>query len=122
MWCCRFEQGGVGPCNGDNGGPLACQFFNGTPVLIGIFSFGIGCARAQRPGVYTRVYSYNDWIQTTISENTDDNTNDIDSNEIQTTTAETTNDGISAKKPAQYFKHILLIALLAITKYHTLYD
>jgi secreted trypsin-like serine protease len=34
---------------------------NGQAVLVGITSFGIGCARAGHPGVYTRVPSIRGW-------------------------------------------------------------
>ena len=31
-------------------------------MLIGIVSRGIGCARRQAPGIYTKITSYIDWI------------------------------------------------------------
>jgi len=37
-------------------------------VLTGITSFGIGCARKNFPGVYTRIASYKDWIRIKIEE------------------------------------------------------
>lgn len=42
----------------DSGGPLAC---NGT--LVGIISWGRGCASPQFPGVYTNVYYFRKWIE-----------------------------------------------------------
>lgn len=42
---------------GDSGGPLT---FN--KKLIGIVSFGVGCAEADMPGVYARVSTVRSWI------------------------------------------------------------
>nr|XP_054927224.1 trypsin-1-like [Dermacentor andersoni] len=62
MFCAGELLGGKDSCQGDSGGP-AIQFQNGTSVLVGIVSFGRGCARLTHAGVYTRVPNYTDWIQ-----------------------------------------------------------
>ncbi|KAH0626615.1 hypothetical protein JD844_001695 [Phrynosoma platyrhinos] len=54
---------------GDSGGPLACKQ-NNTWYLAGLVSFGLSCSEPNRPGVYTRVTSYMDWIQRTMAKNT----------------------------------------------------
>lgn len=49
-------------CLGDSGGPLFATGSGGGRVLVGIVSFGYGCAEPGIPGVYTRVAKYMDWI------------------------------------------------------------
>jgi trypsin len=53
MVCAGYPQGGVDTCQGDSGGPMLVG-----DVLVGISSWGDGCARPGKPGVYTRVTSY----------------------------------------------------------------
>ena len=47
-------------CSGDSGGPLLATS-NGRLELVGITSFGFGCAEAAHPGVYTRVPAIRGW-------------------------------------------------------------
>jgi trypsin len=57
MVCAGYPRGGVDSCQGDSGGPMMVG-----GVLVGIASWGEGCARPGEPGVYTRVSSYADLI------------------------------------------------------------
>merc|ERR1719334_1656303 len=60
MFCAGYEAGGVDSCQGDSGGPFVCYQQDDTNywVLYGITSWGDGCAKARKPGVYTRVSKY----------------------------------------------------------------
>nr|XP_039250221.1 plasminogen-like [Styela clava] len=66
-FCAGFEEGGIDTCQGDSGGPLVCME-SSVYVARGITSFGEGCAVAQRPGAYTDVVTYMNWIIEKIDE------------------------------------------------------
>lgn len=61
MICAGFTTGQFDSCQGDSGGPLYMNI-NDEKVQVGLVSWGIGCARPNAPGVYTRVGNYLSWI------------------------------------------------------------
>ena len=60
---------GKDSCTGDSGGPLMIRKFSDDPYFqIGIVSFSVGneCGKKNLPGVYTKVESYLDWIESKL--------------------------------------------------------
>jgi len=65
MLCAGWKEGRKDTCQGDSGGSLVFEGKDGF-VLQGAVSFGIGCARANVPGVYARTANYLDWINAAV--------------------------------------------------------
>jgi trypsin len=58
-FCAGYLGGGTDTCQGDSGGPIFTTDNRGQTTLVGITSFGYGCAMPLVPGVYTSVASRN---------------------------------------------------------------
>ncbi len=64
---CYFSVVFLDTCQGDSGGPLMA-FVNDCWVLAGLTSYGVGCAQAGFPGVYTRVSAFIPFIESNTNE------------------------------------------------------
>ncbi|XP_069313699.1 kallikrein-2-like isoform X2 [Eulemur rufifrons] len=65
MLCAGHWDGKKDTCSGDSGGPLIC---NG--MLQGLTSWGSQpCAKPRKPALYTKLWTYQEWIKDTIATN-----------------------------------------------------
>ena len=63
MFCAGGREGGIDSCQGDSGGPV-----DDGEKLVGVVSWGHGCARRLKYGVYTRVSTVSEWANEMIAD------------------------------------------------------
>ena len=67
-FCAGFSAGGKDSCQGDSGGPIVVNR-SGVITQLGIVSWGIGCARPGKYGVYSDIAALRSWLDTVITSN-----------------------------------------------------
>ncbi|NTS78782.1 trypsin-like serine protease [Catenovulum sp. SM1970] len=65
MFCSGLDEGGKDSCYGDSGGPVIGNV-GGQDYIMGVVSWGIGCAQAGLYGVNAKVSHFSDWIAQNI--------------------------------------------------------
>ncbi|GBL80670.1 Serine proteinase stubble [Araneus ventricosus] len=65
--CAGVSDGGLDACEGDSGGPMVVRGDHGEWVLVGLISWGMGCAAPKQPGVYTRISEFTEWVDGIIA-------------------------------------------------------
>ncbi|KAJ2947901.1 hypothetical protein O0L34_g9691 [Tuta absoluta] len=63
---CAGGEANKDACTGDGGSGLVCNV-GGSWVLVGLVSWGLGCANANVPGVYVNVPALLPWIQQQVA-------------------------------------------------------
>ncbi|XP_051913419.1 coagulation factor X [Hippocampus zosterae] len=65
MFCAGYDKKAMDSCRGDSGGPHVTAYKN-THFITGIVSWGEGCAKEGKYGVYTQVSKFIKWIRTAM--------------------------------------------------------
>ncbi|XP_053667771.1 transmembrane protease serine 9-like [Anopheles marshallii] len=68
MMCAGYHDGQKDACQGDSGGPMHKMGLFGSMEVIGVVSWGRGCARPNLPGIYTRIVNYLPWIHEKLAD------------------------------------------------------
>ncbi|XP_070156239.1 soluble guanylate cyclase 89Db [Polyergus mexicanus] len=68
MFCSGYLDGGRDACFGDSGGPLHVKGVYGQLEVIGIVSWGRGCAKPNFPGIYTKLTNYIEWLKDNLGD------------------------------------------------------
>jgi secreted trypsin-like serine protease len=69
MLCAGVAEGGKDACQGDSGGPLFISdpANNNAQSLIGVVSWGFGCANPGQLGIYAEVAYFRDWLDSQLT-------------------------------------------------------
>jgi trypsin len=62
MFCAGLTAGGKDSCQGDSGGPVVDE----NKTLVGVVSWGGGCAQPNKPGVYASVGGLSSFITSNL--------------------------------------------------------
>ncbi|XP_076662265.1 uncharacterized protein LOC143365721 [Halictus rubicundus] len=74
MFCAGYRRGKMDSCAGDSGGPLLCRDPRKPEhpwTIFGITSFGEGCGKRGKFGIYARLSNYVRWISRVMKESND---------------------------------------------------
>lgn len=72
MFCAGYPKGRMDSCAGDSGGPLLCTDPKKPDhpwTVFGITSFGEGCGKRGKFGIYSQVTKFVDWLSKVMKEN-----------------------------------------------------
>ncbi|GAB0093216.1 Peptidase S1 domain-containing protein [Sergentomyia squamirostris] len=70
MFCAGHKKGRIDSCSGDSGGPILCRDYTKVSqpwTIYGITSFGDGCGKRNKFGIYTKILNYVDWIWSVVN-------------------------------------------------------